>query len=364
LFVTDCRCAAWLKLKAHRSKLTKRFQSSMVESAVLTSFPLSSVVFGGSRVSDVNPAELSPAGGRSLPDEFPVEAGAFARQPDSPKQAEREGLPPGYRMRADAHYVDQLTSRKGERAGGEPTRAARRAEPGAESAADLVLFDGRDRRVARDRRSDRILSQMTDDLTTIESAAALLAADPSPAARRVSIDLVRAHAWRAAFLVRANAMLDLGPRGAVRARPLGAVLGAVRDGFAPECRISTVALHIHVPDWNASVAVDELAVVDGVTGAVFATLGLLGSPDGATVNVTAAANAGELRSIEVAQDEVGAPPAITSRFFDPTWTDRPGGWTAALAAATARAVVQHHGGEAALIVSGKRGTTIRLTFAR
>ena len=142
------------------------------------------------------------------------------------------------------------------------------------------------------------------------------------------------------------------------------MLGAVRDGFAPECRISTVALHIHAPDWNASVAVDEQAVVEGVTGAVFATLGLLGSPDGATINITAAANAGELRSIDVTQDEVCVPAALASRFFDPTLTDRPGGWTAALAAATARAVVQHHGGEAALVLSGKRGSTIRLTFVR
>jgi len=30
------------------------------------------------------------------------------------RKGEREGLPPGYRMRADAHYVDQLSARSGE----------------------------------------------------------------------------------------------------------------------------------------------------------------------------------------------------------------------------------------------------------
>ena len=34
----------------------------------------------------------------------------------SEKKPEREGRPSGYQMRADAHYVDQLTSRRGERA--------------------------------------------------------------------------------------------------------------------------------------------------------------------------------------------------------------------------------------------------------
>jgi hypothetical protein len=29
------------------------------------------------------------------------------------KNVEREGLPPSYRMRADAHYVDQLSARIG-----------------------------------------------------------------------------------------------------------------------------------------------------------------------------------------------------------------------------------------------------------
>ena len=74
--------------------------------------------------------------------------------------------------------------------------------------------------------------------------------------------------------------------------------------------------------------------------------------------------AGELRVVEVTQDEASLPAGARARFFDSTWTDRPGGWTAAIGAAVARAVAQHHGGEAALVPAGKRGTTLRLTFTR
>jgi hypothetical protein len=192
----------------------------------------------------------------------------------------------------------------------------------------------------------------------------MLAADTSAIARRVSVDLVRSHAWRAAFLVKAAALLDGGPRGAIRPRPLSALLQHVRDGFAPECRLTTFGLHVHAPDWNAMVSVDEPAALLALTGAVIATLGILGPPDGSTIKLSAAASGGELRVVEVTQDEASLPAGVTPRFFDPTWTDRPGGWTAAIGAAVARAVAQHHGGEAALLATGKRGTTLRLTFTR
>jgi hypothetical protein len=314
-------------------------------------------------VSEVNPADGLTAGPRVL-EEFPGDVGDFTPEPEPAKKSEREGLPASYRMRADAHYVDQLTSRRGERAerGATDAPRGRKTEPAPE--ADQPAAEPRERRDLRERRGDRVLAQMAEDLATIESAAVLLASDPSPAARRVSVDLVRSHAWRASFLMKAHAMLEGGIRGAIRPRPIGTLLAQVRDGFAPECRLATFALHVHTPDWNALVSVDDAAIVTGITGAVIATLSLVGPPEGLTIKITAAVGGGDLRAIEVAQDEVGVGTASALRFFDPSWSDRPGGWTAALAAAAARAAVQGHGGEAAFLPAGKRGTTIRLTFSR
>ena len=335
-------------------------------------------LLGGSRVSEVNPADLPSAGGRVLAEEFPNESSEFIQEPETPKaskfvseidtpkasKSEREGLPAGYRMRADSHYVEQLTARRGERAErvvGDGARVPRKPDP---VEADPPSAEPRDRRDPRDRRTERLLAQMTEDLASIESSAAMLAAETSVVARRVSVDLVRSHAWRAAFLVKAAALLDNGPRGAIRPRPLSTLLQHVRDGFAPECRLTTFGLHVHAPDWNALVSVDEPAVVLALTGAVIATLGILGPPEGSTIKLSAAASAGELRVVEVTQDEASLPAGVTQRIFDPTWTDRPGGWTAAIGAAVARAVAQHHGGEAALVAAGKRGTTLRLSFTR
>jgi hypothetical protein len=307
-------------------------------------------------VSDLNPADLPAAGSRVLSDEFTPEP---AEEPEPPKR-EREGLPPGYRMRADPHYVEQLTSRRAERAMAESPRArkADAQEP------DAAATEARDRRELRDRRSERLVAQLAEDLATIESSAALVAGDASPAARRVNVDLVRAHAWRAAFLLRAHALLDGSGRHTVRARAIGSILARLRDGLAPECRLTPFGLHVHAPDWNANVSVDESVVSTGLAGAVLATLAILDPPDGATVKVAATVAGGELRAIEVTQDEVGLSPAIAQRFFDPTFTDRPGGWLAAVAAAAARAAAQQHGGEAVVAPATKRGSTIRLTFAR
>jgi hypothetical protein len=97
---------------------------------------------------------------------------------------------------------------------------------------------------------------------------------------------------------------------------------------------------------------------------LFATLGLLGGREAcAPVRVSVEALGGELRTIEVAQDDVEAPAAASLRFFEQEWVERPGGWLAAIGAATARAVARHHGGHAALLAADRRGTIVRLNLA-
>src|SRR5262249_9024405 len=122
------------------------------------------------------------------------------------KTAEREGLPPSYRMRADAHYVDQLTARAPEPArpaAATPQQRARDAETTAQTMAAIA---------------------------TIQAAANLASDDGSPLVRRVALDLIRAAAWRAAWQVRAAAVLDQTHRWQFRPRFVGAVLSRVRDG--------------------------------------------------------------------------------------------------------------------------------------
>ena len=121
---------------------------------------------------------------------------------------------------------------------------------------------------------------------------------------------------------------------------------------------------MHAPDWNAAVAVDEQELLIGLTGAIVSMIGLIGESDGATVKVTASAAGGELRTVEISQDEAVVPAPVAGRFFDPVWADRPGGWVSGFGAWAARTVAQRHGGDAALLASDRRGSTMRLTFER
>ncbi len=305
-------------------------------------------------MSEIDPADIAAGGNEETPEEFQddLETGSENARLKKPL---REGLPPGYRMRADAHYVDQLSSRR-ERAAAAKAAEAAPAVP-AEPAVDL-----RERRDARERRADRAFAQLTEDVTSIESAAQVLAGDVSPMTRRANVDVIVAQAWRASWLLRAMAILDNTHRGHHRPRPLGFVLTQVCDRLAAESRLSGFSLTIHASDWNAAVSVDEQALVAGLTGAVFGTLGVVGRSEGVTIRLSASASAGELRSVEVTQDDVMVAPSIASRFFDPLWAERPGGWVAGLGASAARAVAQQQGGSAVFLAGERRGTTIRLNF--
>lgn len=300
-------------------------------------------------MSDIDPADAT-LGRRALPETFTPD---LVDTPVAPRKAEREGLPPGYRMRADAHYVDQLTSR---RAHPDTSRGPRDAD-----ALDLDAADPR--REGRDRKSDRAFAALAEDLATIESAASLLGEDTSALGRRVSLDLIKAHAWRASWLLKAQALVDRPVRGHFRARSLAPLLLNVRDGLAAECRLSGTTLDVQAVDWQASFQIDEAGLTTGVTGAIMATLGLVGPADGATIKLTLVA-AGDAPAIEISQDAVAVRASVAQRFLDPAWVDRPGGWTAALGAAAARTAAHQHGGSATFVLGDVRGSVLRLTLAR
>ena len=317
-----------------------------------------------------------------------------AASPAADKKPEREGLPSAYRMRADAHYVDQLTTRRAERAhldtpradgspkseyharpdsrprsesGSRPDGGQRPDNPGFDSGPriDTRRTDVGDREGAgepRHRRGNRVLVQLSEDIATIQSVAAVLAGETSGVARRVSVDLIRSHAWRAGWLFRAHQILEGLHRAHVRPRPIGPMLAQLREALTPECRLTGSSLVVQTADWNATVDVDEDGLVAGIAGAVFATLGLAGDDDGLTISVIATVADGELRAVEVTQDTVQVGAVLGSRFLDASWGDRPGGWTAGLGATVARSVAHLAGGETLFLASDKRGSTIRFTF--
>src|SRR4029453_14479001 len=191
----------------------------------------------------------------------------------------REGLPPSYRMRADAHYVDPLTA---------PTP----------DVPHPAFATARRRIVEVD-----IMTHVMGAIATIQSAANLASDDGSPAVRRVALDLFRAAAGGARRQMRVATVLDQTHRWQFRPRLLGAVLSRVRDGFAADGRLSGVDVSLQVADWNATADLDEEALVAAVSGAIVATAGLMEGVESPRVALRARADESTL-TIVVAQDAV------------------------------------------------------------
>jgi hypothetical protein len=183
-------------------------------------------------------------------------------------------------------------------------------------------------------------------------------------ARRLALDLVRAEAWRAAWQLRASAILAGTHRWQFKPALLGSVLSRVRDGFAAESRLRGIDLKVNVADWNTSADVDEDALIAAVCGAVVATAGVIGEVESPQVTLIARRTDGKAIAVEIAQDTVAPGASVAHRFFDAAWTDRPGGRAAAIGAAVAHAVADRHAGEAAFVSGVGRGSAVRLTLGR
>lgn len=253
-------------------------------------------------------------------------------------------------MRADAHYVDQLSTRRSERGPADIARIESRRESSDREGAE------------RHRRSDRVLMQLSENIATIQSAAALIGSEMSPVARRTSLDLIRSHAWRAGWLFRAHELLDGLHRSHVRTQEIGTVLAQVRDSLGAECRLTGSSLTARCADWNAEIEIDEEMLVAGIAGAVLATLALAGPDDGVEIELSAALTNGELRTIEVTQNTVRISTANDARSYDHSRTERPGNWTASLGATVAKTVAHLAGGEVVFLAGEKRGSTVRFLF--
>jgi hypothetical protein len=300
-------------------------------------------------VSDLESSEVVVPGKRVPSEQFGPE---ISDTPASTApRTEREGLPSSYRMRADAHYVDQLSGRRAERADRDREHARPVAAPEADDAE------------ARERRSERVLAQLQEELATLASGTAMLS-NTSALARRLGVDLVRVETWRANWLIRAHALVEGRERSALRPKPIGPLADQIRQGLLPECRLAGVSLQVSVNDWNATVNVDEGVLTAGVTGAVLATLGLIGQQEGGELRIAFDVSAGELRSIDITQDQAVPGPSAAVRFFDLAWAERPGGWLAGLGAVTARLAAQQHGGTAIFQVADRRGSLIRIAGAK
>jgi ParB-like chromosome segregation protein Spo0J len=342
---------------------------------------------------------------------------------DAPSPFQREGLPPGYRMRHDRHYVDQLTTRSagpqvrvvpisdidaasppGRRditalvrsiaahgvlqpllvrpAGGRFELIAGAQRLAAAAAAGLtevpclvhqvdepralVLADADNTRAAAppvtrqepepsaDAKAAG-LAEISRSFSAIASCLHLLSDRDVALRDRVALDLVRTEVHRAGRLVQSLTLLADEPALSHAQVSLPDLFGQVADGFAPERRLSGTAVTVESSGSTLAVRADRDWLAVGLAGALGGMLALVDGTREASVTVRMAPTAsGASVTVEVEQRSAPVPSWALARFFDPEWTDRPGGYQAAIELAAARRTVELHGGGAE-VVAGERG---------
>jgi hypothetical protein len=232
----------------------------------------------------------------------------------------REGLPPGYRMRADRHYVDELTSDAPRRQAPRPPQQPARME-----------------------RSTELLTSLSEQFTAIEAARRLLTAEEPTVARRPALDLIEVHTARATWLINATRLVDAEPPQPDRRRPVGTVIDDLVEQFAPEGRLRGIALRARVDDRAYSMRFDAFALSVGLTGALVALLPLVDVDDDPALSVSVSRSISSCTVDVVCRStKLDAPGG--ERFFDGTWTMRPGGWPAVLGVRALKRAAEHHGG--------------------
>jgi len=357
-----------------------------------------------------------------LPDEDLTQAGF-----DEPYH--REGLPPGFRMRHDAHYVDQLTTRSAapqvrliplrDIDGARPTdgrdlgalvrsigkygilqpllvrpragrfeliagvrRLAAATTAGLTEVPCLVhqVDDTRARALAE---SDNLhaaapavvafsaltdvpaaaLTELSQSLSAIGSCLHLLADRDTALRDRVALDLVRTEVHRAGRLVRCLTAIGQEPSLSEIEVSLSSAFEQVVEGFAPERRLSGATIDIDMTHGPFQLRGDPDWLAVGLAGALGGMLALVHGAKAPALSVRlSTSGTGASLMLEITQQTVTVPAWALGRFFDLTWTDRPGGYQAAAEFAAARKVAELHRGGVEVMPGERGGCRLLLVF--
>lgn len=334
---------------------------------------------------------------------------------------EREGLPQHYRMRADAHYVDQLESlpqpvirllaiaqidgtelpapdavdaltksilmhgvlqplmvrKQGGRfslvTGRKRLTAAKAAglnavpclvhdidEAGAVAlaAADNLRGDDTAAPAAERTFMQPVLHAIAADLSTILTSTALLGnRGGGGLPQQMGAGLIETHASRAAWMV--SSMLATFGRN--RELPLGAIVQGVSDSFATHAAFSGLELECTVTPNAAVWKLPEESTTAAITGAVLATLSALEGISRPRIEVHADASQSRALKIEVVQRSV----RVVADPGAPVEGDEQmpiSELLPALALRLARQVVAPNGGHAELTPLPGRGSVLQMIF--
>jgi hypothetical protein len=205
-------------------------------------------------------------------------------------------------------------------------------------------------------------ADLSQSFATLTACADLLAGAPSDLSRSVMGDLIRAEVWRAAALLHATRIVRQELPVVRAATAVSRVLERVTMGFLPERQVRALTLHAASSSPNGTlIAADERMLVTALSGAVLATIAVLGNVKDASITLAATSEPAGHVTFFVAQEIASVPEIWASRAFDQTWTDRLGGVPAMMFLLAVRCMADAHGGSAT-VAATNRGTRIALTL--
>jgi hypothetical protein len=239
---------------------------------------------------------------------------------DKPRPV-RQGLPSGYRMRHDAHYVDELESRRRPAEGNPPALAFPTSIP--------VTFALRD---------------MSQELEGVASCFSLVAAKARPLRERMGLSLARVGVERNMRAFQALRLLLEDPPPEPAPTSLTAILDQAIKSFDEELRVTGMRISLDAPETAMRVEADPRMLSLAIQACVGTLVSLVEASNLAERIHISARTADGLASCEMRQDAYRLSADQFSRLTDLEWSERPGGIPAGIGLAAAARIAQAHGG--------------------
>jgi hypothetical protein len=251
----------------------------------------------------------------------------------------RQGLPAAYRMRADAHYVDELESRRRPPESAPPALAFPTSIP--------VTFALRD---------------MSQELEGVASCFNLVVGKARPLRERLGLSLARVGVQRNMRAFQALRALLEDPSPELCDVSLNTVVEQTVTGFDEELRVIESRVALDLQDGPIRVSADARLLSIAVQGCVGMLVAMIeASGQSAAVHVATRLSDG-IPCCEFRQDTYRMTTDQFARLVDLEWSERPGGIPAGIALAAAARVAQSHGGAVDARRTESGGCTLTLSL--